>query len=177
MVTTADSSDQTVGKDADLAAAAQATDTAPRAADGGDSACWAHLVCPECGAISSDGHHQGCESEPITRSTRGVEIDRQSIGLDPEPLSNERASARAERNLMRRILIWTAIGVPVGATFFGLLVFIAAHVSDVPAGAPVAMGAAVGVLAGVFFGMWTGIVASVKETEHANLVLRQRPNV
>jgi hypothetical protein len=33
------------------------------------------------------------------------------------------------------------------------------------------------VLAGVFFGMWTGIVASVTETEHANLVLRQRPNL
>jgi hypothetical protein len=77
---------------------------------------------------------------------------------------------------MRRILIWTAIGVPVGATFFGLLVFVAARLSDVPVGAPVAMGAVVGVLAGVFFGMWTGVVASVEETEHANLVLRQRPN-
>ena len=108
----------------------------------------------------------------------GFEIDRLPIHADGlEPVSNERASALAERNLMHRILIWTAIGVPVGATFFGLLVFVAAQLSDVPAGAPVAMGAAVGVLAGVFFGMWTGIVASVKETEHANLVLRQHPNV
>jgi ribose/xylose/arabinose/galactoside ABC-type transport system permease subunit len=78
---------------------------------------------------------------------------------------------------MRRVLIWTAIGAPVGATFFGLLVFIAAAASDVPGGVPVAMGAVVGVLAGVFFGMWTGVVVSVDETEHANLVLRQRPNV
>jgi ribose/xylose/arabinose/galactoside ABC-type transport system permease subunit len=77
---------------------------------------------------------------------------------------------------MRRILIWTAIGVPVGATFFGLLVFVAARLSNSPACAPVAMGAVVGVLAGVFFGMWNGVVASVNETEHANLVLRQSPN-
>jgi hypothetical protein len=24
--------------------------------EGGDPVCWAHLVCPECGAIVSDGH-------------------------------------------------------------------------------------------------------------------------
>jgi uncharacterized protein YeaO (DUF488 family) len=29
-------------------------------ADGGDAACWANLVCPECGAIESDGHRPGC---------------------------------------------------------------------------------------------------------------------
>lgn len=28
---------------------------------GGDPVCWAHLVCPECGAIVSEGHHDGCE--------------------------------------------------------------------------------------------------------------------
>ncbi len=27
---------------------------------GGDAACWAHLVCEECGAIISDGHRSGC---------------------------------------------------------------------------------------------------------------------
>ena len=27
---------------------------------GGDAACWAHLVCEECGAIVSDGHRAGC---------------------------------------------------------------------------------------------------------------------
>jgi predicted secreted protein len=177
MVATADSSDQTVDKDADLAAVAQDTLAALSADHGGDSACWAHLVCPECGAILSDGHHQGCDSEQVARSNGGVEIDQRLIRADNlDLLSNERASALAERRLMRSILIWTAIGVPVGATFFGLLVFVAARLSDVPAGAPVAMGAVVGVLAGVFFGMWTGVVVSVEETEHANLVLRQRPN-
>jgi uncharacterized protein (DUF488 family) len=29
---------------------------------GGDSACWAHLVCPECGALSDEGHRPGCAS-------------------------------------------------------------------------------------------------------------------
>ncbi|TAN19855.1 MAG: hypothetical protein EPN30_11430 [Actinomycetota bacterium] len=28
--------------------------------ESGDAACWAHLVCPECGAIETDGHRNGC---------------------------------------------------------------------------------------------------------------------
>ena len=31
-------------------------------AEGGDAACWAHLVCPECGAITTGGHRPGCTS-------------------------------------------------------------------------------------------------------------------
>jgi hypothetical protein len=27
---------------------------------GGDPVCWAHLVCPDCGAITSEGHRAGC---------------------------------------------------------------------------------------------------------------------
>jgi hypothetical protein len=29
-------------------------------ASGGESACWAHLVCPGCGAPASDAHRPGC---------------------------------------------------------------------------------------------------------------------
>ena len=29
-------------------------------AEGGDPVCWAHLVCDECGAITTEGHRAGC---------------------------------------------------------------------------------------------------------------------
>jgi uncharacterized protein YeaO (DUF488 family) len=28
---------------------------------GGEAACFAHLVCPECGAVVTEGHRPGCE--------------------------------------------------------------------------------------------------------------------
>jgi uncharacterized protein YeaO (DUF488 family) len=28
--------------------------------EGGDPACWASLICAECGAVVSEGHRQGC---------------------------------------------------------------------------------------------------------------------
>ena len=31
-------------------------------AEGGEAACWAHLVCPECGAMTTEGHRPGCSS-------------------------------------------------------------------------------------------------------------------
>lgn len=27
---------------------------------GGDPACWAHLVCPGCGAVEAEGHCSDC---------------------------------------------------------------------------------------------------------------------
>lgn len=30
---------------------------------GGDPVCWAHLVCEECGAITTDGHRAGCSRQ------------------------------------------------------------------------------------------------------------------
>jgi hypothetical protein len=29
---------------------------------GGDPVCWAHLVCDECGAITTEGHCAGCSA-------------------------------------------------------------------------------------------------------------------
>lgn len=28
--------------------------------EGGDSACWAHLICTACGSVLAEGHRPGC---------------------------------------------------------------------------------------------------------------------
>lgn len=33
--------------------------------DRGEPACWAHLVCPQCGAMESEGHQQGCPAATV----------------------------------------------------------------------------------------------------------------
>jgi hypothetical protein len=67
MASTANSSDQTVENITALPAAVAKEPAAAEISDhGGDSACWADLVCPECGAISSEGDHRGCESEQVS---------------------------------------------------------------------------------------------------------------
>lgn len=35
----------------------------PESGETGDAACWAHLVCPECGAVVSEGHQAGCPAQ------------------------------------------------------------------------------------------------------------------
>ena len=39
-----------------------AGDDAGDDAEGGDPVCWAHLVCDECGAITTEGHREGCSA-------------------------------------------------------------------------------------------------------------------
>jgi len=45
-----------------------AADVGPALSDeaweGGDPACWAGLVCLECGAVISEGHRPGCSVSP-----------------------------------------------------------------------------------------------------------------
>jgi hypothetical protein len=41
-------------------AAGPAAGTVSAEAEGGEAVCWAHLVCPECGAMTSEGHRQAC---------------------------------------------------------------------------------------------------------------------
>jgi uncharacterized protein YeaO (DUF488 family) len=36
----------------------------PEPAEGGDAACWANLLCPECGAVTTEGHREGCRLAP-----------------------------------------------------------------------------------------------------------------
>lgn len=40
---------------------------------GGEPACWAHLVCPECGTLDGERHHRGCESVPAARPAANPE--------------------------------------------------------------------------------------------------------
>jgi len=52
----------------DEAAARVKPDSAAEVRDeaevGGEAACWAHLVCPQCGAMESEGHQPGCPAAP-----------------------------------------------------------------------------------------------------------------
>jgi uncharacterized protein YeaO (DUF488 family) len=36
---------------------------------GGEPACYAHLVCPECGSVTTEGHRPGCSMDPAAAGT------------------------------------------------------------------------------------------------------------
>jgi hypothetical protein len=56
----------TATRDVDLSQAAVLAQVLRQPPDGdaadeaGDAACWANLVCPDCGAIETEGHRPGC---------------------------------------------------------------------------------------------------------------------
>jgi len=41
--------------------------------EGGDPVCYAHLVCPDCGAVTSEGHRAGCRLAEQTAGPPGPE--------------------------------------------------------------------------------------------------------
>jgi len=52
----------TATRDVDISQAAVLAQVLRQPPDdkGGEAACWAHLVCPDCGAIEAEGHRAGC---------------------------------------------------------------------------------------------------------------------
>jgi uncharacterized protein YeaO (DUF488 family) len=38
----------------------------PAEPEGGEAACFAHLLCPECGAVVSEGHAPGCSNRGLS---------------------------------------------------------------------------------------------------------------
>jgi hypothetical protein len=43
----------------------------PAEPEGGESACFAHLVCAECGALEHEGHHDGCSAARVDGGPTG----------------------------------------------------------------------------------------------------------
>lgn len=56
--------------------------------EGGDPACWAGLLCPECGAVLDGGSHRpGCRLAAGRRPSAISASLRSAMGDGPEPRS------------------------------------------------------------------------------------------
>jgi hypothetical protein len=64
--------DQPVSERRDSAAEAvpEPVTGSPEGIEAGDPACWACMVCEECGAVASEGHAAGCSQPSVATSVR-----------------------------------------------------------------------------------------------------------
>jgi hypothetical protein len=81
------------------------------------------------------------------------------------PTATELEYQEAERTLWRRIVVWMAVGAPLGALTFAALTGAAAQIAGVGLEGPILAGAVIGTLAGLFWGMWAGVCVSVAKFE------------
>ena len=74
----------------------------PAEPEGGEAACFAHLVCPECGAVVSEGHAPGCGSRALrlyegaeagdgAADDQGVDFAGAFVGVDGLGVGDEAA--------------------------------------------------------------------------------------
>ena len=66
------------GDDGNAMMSSDSPGRATEAPDGGETACWAHLVCSGCGALESEGHREGCPLAPPGRSAAGDDLPERS---------------------------------------------------------------------------------------------------
>jgi hypothetical protein len=57
-------------------------DNATEREEGGDPVCWAFLVCPDCGAVTSEGHRAGCQ---LTEQPPALPAPDEQAPAAPDP--------------------------------------------------------------------------------------------
>lgn len=78
--------------------------------EGGETACWAHLVCPECGMLTADGDHPLCQPEVwivCDVAERASCFTRSRGGANAQSGPSTRRMASASRNTTTQPSAWT----------------------------------------------------------------------
>jgi nitronate monooxygenase len=83
--------------------------------EGGDSACWVHLTCDECGAIPSDAHHPGCSKKPVLH-TRLCDV----LGIEYPILNAPMGGGDAPGELAAAVSEAGGLGLIGGTTVGGI---------------------------------------------------------